>query len=318
MCRKGSSGPASRPTGSRSAAAATRTEAGDTKGHPPFMRLLAFYEAAKHVEEVDGWLRFPKGVFLLGTPAYGSCILVPESYIALDKALQKEASNGRPFAVVSGNPGLGQVRLRPPRGCAVLEGSLGPIAYICDGTEPVANEELLAGVTEALVTHAPDEAVYHKFLKLTQCVASPFWLPPWSIDELEMLRLELYPHVSCMQMLQLVARYGPVPHCALARAGNSGLRGLDISLDVAIARLKGEDIECASPADAARTSRCLILIEVPGWREGDCLNYKVQLLSPDIKIRVAARLHVLYMSMGDRLRQLARLIGWSAGQDQQK
>ena len=57
---------------------------------------------------VDRWLYAPGNTTFLGEEILGSSLYVREAYDALFDTLEAEKQDGRPHAVVSGNPGVGK------------------------------------------------------------------------------------------------------------------------------------------------------------------------------------------------------------------
>lgn len=70
------------------------------------------------------------------------------------------------------------------------------LRYIVDGAKP----RLAMVVKQSFVVHSPDSSQYKEYLKLGAASNSPHYMPHWTYDELNTVRLELHPGVTDQQV----------------------------------------------------------------------------------------------------------------------
>ncbi|KAK9917295.1 hypothetical protein WJX75_002893 [Coccomyxa subellipsoidea] len=169
------------------------------------------------------------------------------------------------------------------------------LRYIVDGAKPFS-----AGlsVAQSIVVHDPSPHRYKDYMKVQGAANRPLFMPFWDIAELDAVREKLHPHISHMDMIQLVARVGHVP----AALNEGQPERMKASLAETAWNLSWQDIVGAKPG-TARCSHRIAKIHPPNWQNGDFADHQLEFLSATAEQAVVSNL--LTSMSADELEDLA-------------
>ena len=213
-----------------------------------------FFEYAPEILQEGRFLKLSKNIYWLGRDDLRDPMLVRHSYESLyecitDAASVKEDTEERPLrkVIITGTPGIGKSffayywlwrRMKdrkkviietgnycfiwnPDFACRTLKTRREYISLHTDDPEMVylVDSDSRKDITNApkcltIMFSSPRESNFHDFHKNG---AELFYLPLWSMEEMETARKEIYlsPRVSEKQMKAVCAIYGPIPRYAL-------------------------------------------------------------------------------------------------------
>lgn len=287
-----------------------------------------FFEYAPKILQEGRFLKLPKNIYWLGRDDLGNAMLVRHSYKSLyecitDAASVKEDTDERPLrkVIITGTPGIGKSffayywlwrRMKdgkkviietgdycfiwnPNFACRTLKTRRDYISLHTDDPEMVYLVDSDSGKDIAnaakcltIMFSSPRESNFHDFHKNG---AELFYLPLWSMEEMETARKEIYlsPRVSEKQMKAVCAIYGPIPRYALQypvmkrsfrKWSEKQAEREEISLmhDDRLGR-------AIATADVLSLARSILLEEdPPKW------SYSAQLVHLDLRVEVLEKL----------------------------
>ena len=213
-----------------------------------------FFEYAPKMLQEGRFLKLPNNIYWLGRDDLKNAMLVRHSYKSLyecitDAASANEGTDDTPLrkVIITGTPGIGKSffayywlwrRIKdrkkviietgnycfiwsPDFACRTLKTRRDYISLLTDDPEMVYlvdsdSKKDIANAAKCLTImfSSPRESNFHDFHKNG---AELFYLPLWSMEEMEIARKEIYvsPRVSERQMKAVCAIYGPIPRYAL-------------------------------------------------------------------------------------------------------